>query len=164
MVRPSSLWKRAKELWRLAKRERASPRQIGWAVGVGVFCGCTPAVGFHGWVAVAAATALRLNRLWAWLGSRVSNVLVLPLLVVAEIESSHWLRTGDTITLDRRHVLGEAHLLLLDWCLGSVLVGAALGAAAGLAAWGVARVRRKPAQDPSASSGSPPSGSPVRPS
>jgi uncharacterized protein (DUF2062 family) len=157
-------WKRVRQLWELAKREHATPHQIGWAVGIGAFCGCTPAVGFHGWVAVGAATILRLNRLWAWIGSRISNIVVLPFIVWAEIEIAHWLRTGQTVVLDRHTILKEAHLLLLDWCLGTPIVGVALGLTCGLIAYGISRFRRKPAPDPSLSSGSPPSDSTAHPS
>jgi hypothetical protein len=157
---------RIRSIWILAKSERASPKQIGWAVFVGVFSGCTPAVGFHGWVALALATLLRLNRLWAWIGSRVSNIVILPFIVWAEIECARYLRTGRTLVLDRHSVLEQAHFLLLDWCIGSVIVGIALGAIFGVLAWVIARcrVRRKLARDRRSSSESPPSSSTAHPS
>lgn len=156
--------KRLREIWELAKKERASPSQIGWAVGIGVFCGCTPAVGFHGWVAIAAATVLKLNRLWAWIGSRISNILILPFIVWAEIDIAHWTRTGEHVVFDKHHVLDEAHLLFLDWCIGCVIVGAALGTIFGVLAYFVWKIRRRPAPDPQPSSESPPSDSTVHPS
>ena len=48
------LWEKIKRLWKLAKSERASPREIGWAVAIGAFAGCTPAVGVHGRLAMAS--------------------------------------------------------------------------------------------------------------
>lgn len=150
-------WAKLREVWRKARSEHASPRQIGLAFGLGVFCGCTPAIGFHGWVAIAAATLVRLNRLWAWLGSRISNIVILPFIVYAEIDVAHWLRTGETVVFDRKHVIREAHLLFLDWCIGCVIVGLALGIALGTIAWGAAALKSRLARAPEPSSGSPPS-------
>lgn len=164
------LWEKLKLLWKLAKSERASPREIGWAVFWGTFAGCTPAVGFHGPLALAVATAVRKNRLWAWIGSRISNMLILPFIAIAEIQVAHRLRTGESLVLHYQDALGRAPELLLDWCLGTIPVGGAIGACAGLLAWAWATRRarrpppaepptdatpRTPASDPPRSSGSP---------
>lgn len=130
-----------KTLWALAKSERASPREIGWAVAIGAFAGCTPAVGLHGPLALALATLLKKNRLFAWLGSRISNMVFFPFIAIAEVQVSHRLRTGQWASLDREHVLDQAGALLLDWCLGTVPVGAAIGLAMGLASWSFAHRR-----------------------
>lgn len=126
---------RVRRLVRRAKNERASPREVGEAVFLGVFAGCSPAVGVHGPIALALATVLRRNRLYAFLGSRVSNIVILPFIVLAEVQASHVLRTGHFAALRREHVLDEAPTLLLDWVLGSVLVGAALGLVVGWLAY-----------------------------
>lgn len=138
------LYDRGRTLWLLAKSERSSPREIGVAVGLGVFAGCTPAVGVHGWVAVGLATLFRKNRLWAWLGSRVSNFVLLPFIVWLEIDLAHRLRTGEGVVFDRAHVLEQAGALMLDWCVGALLVGTVLGVLLGFAAaaWMRARQRR----------------------
>jgi len=134
-----------RELWVLAKNERASPKQIGWAVGVGCFVGCSPALGFHGGLALAAATLLRLNRLWCWLGSRSSNIFVLPFLAYAQVELAHRLRTGAWVTIDRNHILEEASALLLDWFLGMIPVGVPFSLLLGFIAflWAKWRAKRK---------------------
>jgi uncharacterized protein len=133
----------ARDVWERAKNERASPGQIGWAVGVGVFAGCTPLLGLHGWVALGLATFARLNRLWAWIGSRVSNMVILPWIALGEIQSAHWLRTGKLVPLTARDALREGATLLLDWCIGSLLVGSALGLVLGLVAYAYARRRAR---------------------
>jgi uncharacterized protein (DUF2062 family) len=130
-----------KLLWRLAKSERATPREIGWAVGLGAFAGCTPALGFHGPVAVGLATIARKNRLFAWLGSRISNVLFLPFIALAEVQLSHRVRTGAWLVVDRAHILEQARHLLLDWFLGTVPVGGGLGVTMGLCAYALAARR-----------------------
>jgi uncharacterized protein (DUF2062 family) len=160
------LWDKIKLLWKLAKSERATPREIFWAVFVGVFAGCTPAVGIHGPLSLGLATLFRKNRLFAWLGSRISNMVFLPFIAISEIQLSHRVRTGDWLALDREHVLDKAHELLLDWCLGTVPVGCALGLVVGAAAYWFAtrRDRRRrieeaarpsPSERPPRSSGSP---------
>ncbi|HSQ63792.1 MAG TPA: DUF2062 domain-containing protein, partial [Polyangiaceae bacterium] len=95
---------RVRTLWRLAKTERATPPQVAWAVGLGVFAGCTPALGLHGWIAVGAATLFRLNRLYAFLGSRVSSVFVLPWIVLCEVQLAHRVRTGSFLALTKSDV------------------------------------------------------------
>ena len=101
--------------------EHSSPRGIGQSVGVGVFAGCTP-VGFHAAIALGLATALRLNRLWAFLASRVSILPVyLAYRVLSEIEAG-------ALRADRRalapHSASEAlarrYELAVDWLLGTL--------------------------------------------
>lgn len=169
------LWEKLKLLWKLAKSERATPREIFWAVFVGVFAGCTPAVGVHGPLALGMATVFRKNRLFAWLGSRISNMLFLPFIAIAAIQLSHRLREGAWLALDRATVLEQAGELLLDWCIGMFPVGFGLGAiVGGIAYWFAARRDRRralalareaeaggepptptPAEAPAPSSGSP---------
>jgi uncharacterized protein (DUF2062 family) len=135
------LWEKIKLLWKLAKSERASPREIGWAVGIGAFAGCTPAVGFHGWVAVGLATLFRKNRMFAWIGSRISNMFMLPFIAIAEVQVSHRARTGVWVDIDRAHILEQGPTLLLDWCLGTIPVGLAIAFLCGLLGYAVARRR-----------------------
>jgi len=135
------LWEKIKLLWKLAKSERASPREIGWAVFIGAFAGCTPAVGVHGPLAMALATIFKKNRLFAWLGSRISNMVFLPFIALAEVQVAHRLRAGTWLDLDRQHALDRAGELLLDWCLGTIPVGFAIGGVMGLGAWGLAHRR-----------------------
>ena len=125
----------------LAKSERATPREIGWAVAIGAFAGCTPAVGVHGPVAMGLATLARKNRLFAWLGSRISNMVILPFIALAEVQVSHRIRTGAFVDLTRENILAQAPHLLLDWCLGTFPVGAAIGIVMGLSAYALAHRR-----------------------
>lgn len=137
------LWQKIKLLWQLAKSERASPREIGWAVAIGAFAGCTPAVGFHGPLALFMATLGKKNRLFAWLGSRISNMIFLPFIALAEVQLAHRVRTGVWLDLDRENALKRAGELLLDWFLGTIPVGLVIGALMGLMAWGLAHRRDK---------------------
>lgn len=131
---------------------------MGWSVAVGVFCGCTPFLGLHMWLALGLATVFRLNRLWAFLGSRVSISLVMPWLAFSEVEVAHRLRTGAWMPLAPSEVVGQGRHLLGDWLLGALLVGSALAAVLGLLAYAIARrwrlTPRTPAAAPPPSSGS----------
>jgi uncharacterized protein (DUF2062 family) len=154
------LWEKIKALWSRAKSERASPREIFWAVAMGAFVGCTPAVGLRPWIAIAIATLLKKNRLFAYLGSHTSNVVFMPFIALAEVQLSHRMRTGMWVDIDRHHIVDQAPSLLLDWCLGTIPVGLTLGLVLGLIAYALARRRDAratptPAAAPPPSSGSP---------
>ncbi len=153
------LWEKIKTLWKLAKSERASPRDIGWAVAIGAFAGCTPAMGVHGPLAIGLATLCKKNRLFAWLGSRISNMVFLPFIVYAEIQVSHRLRKGEWLVLERHDVIDQAGTLLVDWCIGTIPVGLAIGAVMGVIAWAFAlrRDRRRAARE-AAEAAAPPGG------
>ena len=152
------LWDKIVRLWVLAKTERASPREIFWAVFLGVFAGCTPAVGIHGPLALGMATIFRKNRLFAWLGSRISNMVFLPFIAFGEVQLAHRLRAGTwaAMTVDREHALEQARELLLDWSLGTIPVGLAAGVAIGTLAWAWARRRDRRRKTDEATGGAAP--------
>jgi uncharacterized protein (DUF2062 family) len=155
---------RARAVWDWARREHATPREIGWSVGIGVFCGCTPFYGLHMWMALGITTLFRLNRLWAFIGSRVSTNVVLYAIVFSEIELGHRLRSGAWVRMAPREVFDHARQLLGDWLIGSAIVGTGLGALLGLVAYVVATravSRRRLGQSPARTSGSPPSAPPA---
>jgi uncharacterized protein (DUF2062 family) len=142
--------------------EHATPTKTGLSVAVGAFCACTPFVGFHIWMALGLATVLRLNRLWAAVGSRASPAPLLALIAFAEIQLSHRLRTGDWVPLTPGGVAAHGRQLLLDWMLGTPLIGGLFAVVLGTLAYVLARRRqasvtpRTPGELPPASSESPP--------
>lgn len=136
-------------------------------MAVGVFSSCTPFIGAHLWLALGLATVLRLNRLWAVVGSRATSSPLLPVVVFSEIQLSHRIRTGAWVPLTTHDVLAHGRELLLDWLLGTPLVGGAYAAVLGTVAYAVARRRqrlavtpRTPDEPPPASSESPQSAPP----
>jgi uncharacterized protein (DUF2062 family) len=128
-----------RSVWERAKREHSSPREIGLSVGVGAFVACTPFVGFHLWMALALATVLRLSRLWAMIGSRLSTTPIFVLTTFAEIQLSHRVRTGAWVPITVRDVLTHGPELVIDWALGSVVVGAVIAVLAGTVAAAIAQ-------------------------
>jgi uncharacterized protein (DUF2062 family) len=155
-----TLTQRARELFERATREHSTPREVGWSVGIGVFCACTPFLGLHMWMALLLATGLRVNRLWAFLGSRASIGPLFPGIAFCEIESAHRLRTGAWASLAPREALAHGRALLTDWLVGTALIGSALAVAAGLLAYAWATRRPPSSYTPGElhppSSGSPP--------
>ena len=135
------LWQKIVLLWKLAKSERAAPREIGWAVAIGAFIGCTPLVGLRPWIAVAVATVVKKNRLFCYLGSHTSNIVFTPFITLAEIQLGHRMRMGAWMDLDRKHVIDQAPSLLVDWCLGAGPVGVTVAATLGFSAYRFARRR-----------------------
>lgn len=122
-------------LWERALGEHSSPPEIGWSIAVGVFSGCTPFVGLHMWIALALATLFRLNRLWAFAGSRISFAPLFAVITFCEIEGAHRLRTGTWLPLSLDEAASRARELLADWLIGALLFGGALAASLGLAAY-----------------------------
>jgi uncharacterized protein (DUF2062 family) len=128
----------ARDLFRRLRSEHSSPREIGLAVAAGIFAGCAP-FGFHGLVAVALATLLRLNRLWAFVASRTSILPIYLLILFCEIEAGHLVRTGHFAHLSPSEAFARRNDLLTEWVVGTLLFGSALAAFAGALAYACAR-------------------------
>jgi uncharacterized protein (DUF2062 family) len=113
-----------------------------------VFSGCTPFVGLHMWIALALATIFRKNRLWAFVGSRISSNVFFVWIAFVEIELGHRLAAGTWVPLAPREALSHGRELLLAWLLGSAIVGGVLAPIAGVA--GYLAMRRWPPREVSA--------------
>lgn len=101
------------------------------AVALGVFIGCLPVYGLHLLICWALALALRVNRLKVYLAANISNPLVAPWLLFAEIEAGAWLRRG-TFHAVAPHAIKNSDAAIFggDLLVGSLVVGAVLAAAA----------------------------------
>jgi uncharacterized protein len=150
-------------MWQRAKSERSSPREIAISVGIGVFSACTPFIGLHMWIAMGLAALLRLNRLWALLGSRATFFPLFAFVTFAELEVAHRLRAGTWLPLSPSEAFARGPELLVDWAVGTVLVGGTLATLAATVAYAVASSWPAPGEAPARTSGSPPSGPPDPP-
>jgi len=112
------------------------------AVGLGVFLGCLPFYGFHLIMCVAAGALFRLNRLKLYLAANVSNPLMAPWLLFAEIQIGAYLRRGtfQSLSLDAIRATGVG-ALGGELLLGSVVLGAGLGALVAGATYATLRSR-----------------------
>ncbi len=115
------------------------------AIAVGVFIGCLPFYGFHLLLCVLVGWLFRLNRLKIYLAANISNPLLAPWLLFAELQTGSWLRRGafHSVTLDTIKSTGVA-VLGADLLVGSVAIGATLAA---LAAWATFATVRGSADD-----------------
>jgi uncharacterized protein (DUF2062 family) len=130
-----------RQLWVRACQEHSTPAEIGWSVAIGVFSGCTPFLGAHMWIALGLATLAGKNRLWAFLGSRVSSSIVFLWIAFTEIELGHRVRTHEWAALSPGAALEHGRQLLGDWVLGTCLVGPLLAGTLGVIAYVVFRRR-----------------------
>jgi uncharacterized protein (DUF2062 family) len=109
------------------RTEGDTPIRQAFSIGLGLYIGASPFIGFHLLLTVFFGWVFGLNRLKAYLASHISNPLFAPMLYATEIQLGAWLRTGhfySTATLADLQLRG----LALDVLVGSVVVGAVLGA------------------------------------
>jgi uncharacterized protein (DUF2062 family) len=131
------------------KTEHSSAVRLGVAVGVGVFCGLSPLLGFQFLLALGLAFLLRLNKLAVMLGLQISAPPITPLVVLAEIQLGELLLRGRLLPLSlaRIKAMPGRELLetfLVDLTVGGLTSGLAVGAALGaLAAFLIQRRRRE---------------------
>jgi uncharacterized protein (DUF2062 family) len=116
------------------------------AIGVGVFIGCSPFYGFHLLICWAVGSVFRLNRLHVYLAANISNPMIAPFLVFSELQTGAWIRRGafQSLTLAAIRTT-DVWSLVLDYLLGTVVVGVVLGT---IAATGMYVALRGPTGDP----------------
>ncbi len=112
-------------LLRQVLAEHATPRDLAVAGFVGVFLGALPLIACHTVVILYVTTRFRLNR---GMAVAAQNLCAPPVVPVACVEVGYFLRHGGWLTeLSRQTLLREIHQRLLDWFLGSLIVGPLLG-------------------------------------
>ena len=77
------------------------------AVALGVFIGCLPLYGLHLLICWGLGLLLGLNRLKMYLAANISNPLVAPWLLFAEVQAGAWLRRGSFHALTREAVVDD---------------------------------------------------------
>jgi uncharacterized protein (DUF2062 family) len=110
------------------------------AIALGVFIGCLPVYGFHLLLCWVAGVVFGLNRLKMYLAANISNPLVAPWLIFAEVQTGAWLRRGAFHHLSREYITSTAlTVFAVDAVVGSVLVGAVLAALAATGTYSLVR-------------------------
>lgn len=116
------------------------------AIGLGVFLGCLPFYGLHLIMCLAAGALFRLNRLKLYLAANISNPLVAPWLLFAELQIGAYLHRGTFQSLSLQAIRATGVSALGgELLLGSVVLGAVLGVLAAGATYGTLRSRREDA-------------------
>jgi len=122
------------------RTEGDTPARQAAAFGLGTFIGCSPAFGFHLLLCLFSGWLLGLNRLKMYLGANISNPFVAPFLLFAEVQIGRSLRAGAPYPLSleafRTFTLWD---FAADLVLGSLVVGAVLGAVAASATYALVR-------------------------
>ncbi|MCC7508438.1 MAG: DUF2062 domain-containing protein [Planctomycetes bacterium] len=139
--------KRVRALIHHLVKEKNTPGELGLAVAVGAFWGCSPWIGFHWMLAVYSATRVHLNRIACVAATNVSFGPLTAVIAFASI----WL--GKLIlrqpfmvprTTSWQVLSKFAYQSLGAWLLGSVIIGLAASFAFGLSTlYGVRYLRRR---------------------
>jgi len=118
------------------RTEGQGPGREACAIGVGLFIGCSPFYGFHLLLSWLCGRLLGLNRLKVYLAANISNPIVAPVLLLAELQTGAWLRTGAFLPLTLEAVRTISPWQFgADLLLGSAVVGGVLGGVGGLATY-----------------------------
>ena len=128
---------------------RASPSRDATAIGLGLFIGCSPLIGAHRALCLAAAWALRQGRLNLTMAANLIDrrPLVFLGVLAAELHLGSWARRGHAYPLSVEGFLASLDVwVAADLLLGSILVGGVVGAVNGLATYLV--LRRGAHEDP----------------
>lgn len=121
-------WLDPRDAWRQARRDRVSRETFSAGLAVGAFIGNLPAYGFHAPIGLYVARRLHLHPAAVFVGTNVSMPPLGALLNAAAIALGHVLLRGSFPTPDafdfKRHGAWTIlRNLLLEWSLGSVIVG-----------------------------------------
>lgn len=126
---------------KLLVTEKSSPRQITFAVMVGIFLATLPLIAVHSVVIVFVATRLKLNRLIAL---NVSHFCAPPFVPAMAVELGYFLRNGKFLTEFTMQTLGyEAVQRLGDYLLGSIILAPVLAVIAGMISYLIIKLYRK---------------------
>jgi uncharacterized protein (DUF2062 family) len=114
-------------LWQRLRGTPGSRVRAAAAVALGLFIGCQPLYGLHFVLVLAVCLPLRLDAVLAYLAANISNPLIAPFLIFAEVEAGAYLTTGRFAAFDLAQAratgaLGFARQLFV----GGLAVGATL--------------------------------------
>jgi SAM-dependent methyltransferase len=122
------------------RTEGGGPGRDAAAVGLGFFIGCTPLYGLHLALVFAVGWLLRLNRLKMYIAANISNPLLAPFLVFAQIQLGAWLRRGSFHALTLQAIrTTDPWTFGLDLLLGSLVLGVVGGIAVAAATYATSR-------------------------
>jgi uncharacterized protein (DUF2062 family)/2-polyprenyl-3-methyl-5-hydroxy-6-metoxy-1,4-benzoquinol methylase len=132
-----------RRLYMTLRTEHRTPRKVAFAVGVGAFVGSSPLWGLHLAICFFLAMIFRLNRMIVYAASNVGNPLTGPPLVFAELQVGHRLLNGAWLPISVADVEAVGFTgLVANLAVGTLVVGAAVGALCGFVAWLVSRTGR----------------------
>jgi glycosyltransferase involved in cell wall biosynthesis len=121
-------WLNPARLIRDVREQRLGAHETATGVAVGVFIGNLPIYGLQTVVSLYTARRLHLHPLPVVAGSHVSTPPLGPVLIAVAVGVGHWLLHGSWLKLPRWHATWQEWTrlvgnLLLEWSVGSLLVG-----------------------------------------
>ena len=145
---PITIWHPLRSI-KIMLTDRATPKELAFAVSLGVFLGSVPLIACQMLTILVVAAFLRLNRVVAIAASQICMPPVVPAIC---IEVGHFMRYGSFLTLNGIHSLHGASFLelgymgllcLWDWFLGSLLIGPVLSLVFGSITYMTARALKR---------------------
>ena len=120
------------------------PGQMAWAVGVGLFFGIVPFIGFQMVLAAAAAHKLRLNKAITLLASNISIPPLAPFIYTFGMVFGHWIYTGERMEISPRQMTwAHAHEYFWEWLFGCVALAVVVAVIGTLITYVAARIWRR---------------------
>jgi len=143
-----SLRKRIHQLAGELLRAHMAPGRVAAAVLLGCIVGCTPLFGLHIFVCIALAWVLRLNQVIVYGAANLSVPPMIPIIGLVSVQLGEKLLHRRWLPLTRAAFADKgaheiAKLFFVDWLVGGVVLGAAIGAVAGSITWRILLRRKK---------------------
>ncbi|HEY4159188.1 MAG TPA: DUF2062 domain-containing protein [Polyangiaceae bacterium] len=131
---------------RRARGGRQSASRVAAAVALGLFIGSLPLYGAHFFLCLAACLPFGLDLLIAYAAANISNPVIAPFLVVAEVELGSLVLRGHAIAFDFAQARATGVLgFVAEAAVGSLFVGALLATVGGSLSLILAHALRAPA-------------------
>ncbi|MCQ3949775.1 MAG: hypothetical protein DPW14_08140 [Planctomycetes bacterium] len=138
---------RMKQLLAYLVHEKNSPGELGMAVGIGAFIGCTPLIGVQWLFALYAGTRMHLNRVATVAATNVSFGPLTAVIAVASVLLGKFLLGNHSYfphTLDWAILWPHLKASLGAWVLGSSIIGLVMAFVMGLSTlYGIRALRRR---------------------
>ena len=133
-----TLRQRLRLLWRRLRGGELSRGRASASIAVGLFIGSLPLYGFHLPLCLAVCLPLRLDVVAAYIAANISNPLIAPFLVTAEVEVGSLILTGEALAFDveRARETGVSGFAL-QAAVGSLVIGSVLAMCGAGLTWAV---------------------------
>jgi uncharacterized protein (DUF2062 family) len=124
-------WINPIEAWRQVRREQSGRTRFAAGFAIGTFIGTIPTYGIQTILSLFVAKRFRLHPVSVLAGSNVSTPPLGPVLLAASVAIGHLMLRGQLphwVDYQPSHLKMVVGPLLLDYLVGSLLVGAVFGA------------------------------------
>jgi uncharacterized protein (DUF2062 family) len=135
-----------RELANKVLHAHTTPARLALAVAVGCVIGFSPLFGLHLWISIALAWLLGLNQVVVYAVANISLPPTVPFIGYASVQLGERLRHGHWLSLSFDQVTWQnapslTHTFFVDWLVGGLVLGTALGMIGAPVTWALARRR-----------------------